>query len=35
MMRSFGEFVESQNGKYITAEDVGMTTRDMEIIYEK
>ena len=35
MMRSFGKFVESQNGKYITAEDVGMTTSDMEIIYKE
>tara|TARA_Y100001968_G_C19437864_1_gene760842 strand:+ start:1962 stop:3050 length:1089 start_codon:yes stop_codon:yes gene_type:complete len=35
MMRSFGKFVESQNGKYITAEDVGMTTNDMKIIYEE
>ena len=34
MMKSFGKFVESQNGKYITAEDVGMTTRDMEIVYK-
>jgi len=33
MMESFGKFVESQNGLYITAEDVGMTTHDMEIIY--
>ena len=35
MMRSFGKFVESQNGQYITAEDVGMTTRDMEIVYKE
>ena len=34
MMKSFGKFVESLNGKYITAEDVGMTTDDMEIIHE-
>ena len=33
MMQSFGKFVESQKGKYITAEDVGMTTHDMEIIF--
>ena len=26
-MRRFGEFVESLNGNYVTAEDVGMTTR--------
>ena len=35
MMKSFGKFVESQNGKYITAEDVGMTTNDMKFIYEE
>lgn len=32
LMRSFGKFVENLNGKYITAEDVGMTDRDMEYI---
>lgn len=31
-MRRFGKFVENLNGKYITAEDVGTTTRDMEYI---
>ena len=35
MMESFGKFVESLNGKYITAEDVGMSTSDMEIIKRK
>ena len=35
MMKAFGKFVESQNGKYITAEDVGMTTNDMRSIYEE
>jgi len=35
MMESFGEFVESLKGKYITAEDVGMTTSDMEMIKRK
>lgn len=35
MMRSFGKFVESQKGQYITAEDVGMTTHDMEIIHKE
>lgn len=29
-MRRFGKFVENLNGKYITAEDVGTSTRDME-----
>lgn len=33
LMRRFGKFVDSLNGKYITAEDVGMTTRDMEYIH--
>ncbi len=31
-LRRFGKFVESLNGKYITAEDVNMKTRDMESI---
>ena len=35
MMRAFGKFVESQKGLYITAEDVGMTTHDMEMIYKE
>lgn len=30
LMRKFGQFVDSLGGKYITAEDVGMTTKDME-----
>lgn len=33
LMRRFGKFVESLNGKYITAEDVGITSRDMEYIH--
>jgi len=33
LMRRFGLFVESLGGKYITAEDVGMTTKDMEYIH--
>ncbi len=32
LLRTFAKFVENLNGKYITAEDVGMTTKDMEII---
>jgi leucine dehydrogenase len=32
LMRKFGRFVENLNGKYITAEDVGTTTRDMEYV---
>jgi leucine dehydrogenase len=31
-MRRFGKFVNSLNGKYITAEDVNMKTQDMEYI---
>ncbi|MEL7399878.1 MAG: Glu/Leu/Phe/Val dehydrogenase dimerization domain-containing protein, partial [Pseudomonadota bacterium] len=31
-MRRFGMFVENLDGKYITAEDVGTTTQDMEYI---
>lgn len=30
--RKFGRFIENLNGKYITAEDVGTTTKDMEYI---
>ena len=32
LMRSFGRFLESLGGRYITAEDVGMTETDMERI---
>ena len=32
LMRRFGKFVDSLGGKYITAEDVGMETVDMEYI---
>ena len=32
LMKSFGRFVDSLAGKYITAEDVGMTTKDMEYV---
>lgn len=32
-MRKFGRFVENLNGKYITAEDVNTTTRDMEYVH--
>ncbi|GGZ53062.1 Glu/Leu/Phe/Val family dehydrogenase [Mesonia mobilis] len=34
LMRRFGEFVHSLSGKYITAEDVGMETEDMDIVSE-
>jgi leucine dehydrogenase len=33
MLRRFGQFVNDLGGKYITAEDVGMTSRDMELIH--
>jgi leucine dehydrogenase len=33
LLRRFGKFVESLAGKYITAEDVNMSTRDMEYIH--
>jgi len=32
LMTRFGQFVDSLSGKYITAEDVGMETRDMDIV---
>lgn len=32
LLRKFGRFVKNLNGKYITAEDVNMTTKDMEYI---
>jgi len=33
-MRKFGEFVHSLSGKYITAEDIGMDTQDMDTVRE-
>lgn len=35
MFRRFGEFVDSLNGKYITAEDVGISPADMVLVSEK
>jgi len=32
LMRKFGQYVDSLGGKYITAEDVGMSTKDMEYV---
>ena len=32
MLRRFGKFVDSLGGKYITAEDVGMSEKDMEYL---
>jgi leucine dehydrogenase len=35
LFRSFGRFVESLNGKYITAEDVGTTVEDMTYVHQE
>lgn len=32
LFRRFGRFINNLNGKYITAEDVGTTTKDMEYV---
>lgn len=32
LMRSFGRFIKNMNGEFITAEELGTTTRDMEYI---
>jgi leucine dehydrogenase len=32
LMTKFGQFVDSLSGRYITAEDVGMETKDMDIV---
>ena len=32
MFRAFGRFIEGLNGRYITAEDVGTTEEDMDLI---
>lgn len=34
-LRVFGRFVDGLNGRYITAEDVGTTTQDMDYIYQE
>mgnify|MGYP001085550146 CR=1 FL=1 len=34
LMKKFGEFVHSLSGRYITAEDVGMETADMDLVHE-
>ncbi|RKE92197.1 Glu/Leu/Phe/Val family dehydrogenase [Ichthyenterobacterium magnum] len=34
LMKKFGEFVHSLSGRYITAEDVGMDTADMDLVRE-
>ncbi|MEQ6376504.1 branched-chain amino acid dehydrogenase [Bacillaceae bacterium S4-13-58] len=35
MFRAFGRFIQGLNGRYITAEDVGTTEQDMDIIHEE
>ncbi|GAB4452307.1 MAG: Glu/Leu/Phe/Val dehydrogenase [Bacteroidia bacterium] len=35
LLRSFGKFINDLGGKYITAEDVSMTSKDMEIIHNE
>lgn len=35
MFRAFGRFIQGLNGRYITAEDVGTTVEDMDIIFEE
>lgn len=35
LFRAFGRYVESLNGRYITAVDVGTTVEDMDIIHEE
>ena len=32
LLKKFGKFIDGLNGRYITAEDVGMTTQDMDIV---
>jgi len=35
LMQKFGEYVNSLSGRYITAEDVGINTHDMEMVKSK
>ncbi len=35
MFRAFGRFIQGLNGRYITAEDVGTTEADMDLIHEE
>lgn len=35
MFRAYGRFIQGLNGRYITAEDVGTTVEDMDIIYQE
>ncbi len=35
MFRAFGRYIQGLNGRYITAEDVGTTVTDMDLIHEE
>src|SRR5690606_35333833 len=35
LFRAFGHFVDSQGGRYITAEDVGLDVNDMEFVFRE
>ncbi|ADH99760.1 branched-chain amino acid dehydrogenase [Salisediminibacterium selenitireducens] len=35
MFRAFGRFIQGLNGRYITAEDVGTTVADMDLVYQE
>ncbi|MCP8616800.1 branched-chain amino acid dehydrogenase [Salirhabdus salicampi] len=35
MFRAFGRYIQGLNGRYITAEDVGTTEADMDLIYQE
>ena len=35
LFRAFGRFIESLNGRYITAEDVGIDVNDMEYLFQE
>jgi len=35
MFRAFGRFIQGLNGRYITAEDVGTTVADMDLVYSE
>jgi leucine dehydrogenase len=35
MFRAFGRYIQGLGGRYITAEDVGTTVQDMDIIYQE
>lgn len=34
LLRAYGRFVESLGGRYITAEDIGTTVEDMDVVYQ-